>query len=102
MNTTTRRSFLTGTAAAFSAPLILPASRLFGADVPSRRIHIGHIGTGGQGTGLLLNFLSVEGAVSVAIADPYQERREASGARVKATQGHDPKLYNDFRELLAD
>jgi hypothetical protein len=102
MNTTTRRSFLTGTAAAFSAPLILPASRLFGADVPSRSINIGHIGTGGQGTGLLQNFLGVKGAKSVAIADPYQARREAGGARVKATQGHDPKLYNDFRELLAD
>ncbi len=102
MNSTTRRSFLAGTAAAFSAPLILPASRLFGADVPSRKIHIGHIGTGGQGTGLLQNLLSVPGALSVAIADPFQKRREASGARVKAMQGHDPKLYNDFRELLAD
>ena len=102
MNTTTRRSFLTGTAAAFSAPLILPASRLFGADVPSRRINIGHIGTGGQGTSLVQNFLGVPGAVSVAIADPYQERREAAGKRVKDSQGHEAKLYNDFRELLAD
>lgn len=98
----TRRSFLTGTAAAFSAPLILPASRLFGADVPSRTINLGHIGTGGQGSGLLQNFLALPGAKSVAIADPYRERREASGARVKAAQGHDPKLYHDFRELLAD
>jgi predicted dehydrogenase len=57
---------------------------------------------GGQGTGLLQNFLSISGATSVAIADPFRERREAAGQRVKATQGHDPKLYNDFRELLAD
>lgn len=102
MNTTTRRTFLTGTAAAFSAPLILPASRLFGADAPSRKINIGHIGTGSQGSGLLQNFLSVNDAASVAIADPYQARREAGAARVKASQGHDPKLYNDFRDLLAD
>ena len=99
---TTRRTFLTGTAAAFSAPLILPASRLFGADAPSKTINIGHIGVGGQGTGLLQNFLSIPGTKSVAIADPFRQRREAAAQRVKASQGHDPKLYNDFRELLAD
>ncbi len=97
--TTTRRKFL---AAATAAPLILPASRLFGADAPSRTIHLGHIGVGGQGNGLLRNFLSASGAKSVAIADPFRQRREAAGQRVKASQGHEPKLYNDFRELLAD
>jgi len=51
---------------------------------------------------LLQNFLGVEGAVSVAIADPYQARREAAGKRVQNSQKHEPKLYNDFRELLAD
>ncbi len=102
MNITTRRKFLTSSAAALSAPLILPASRLFGADAPSKTIHLGHIGVGGQGTGLLQNFLSVPGAKSVAIADPFRQRREAAAGRVKATQGHDPKLHSDFRELLAD
>lgn len=102
MNTTNRRKFITTTAAAFAAPLILPGSRLFGADTPGKTIRIGHIGTGGQGTGLLQNFLSVPGAMSVAIADPFRARREAAAKRVKASQGHDPKLYNDFRELLAD
>jgi glucose-fructose oxidoreductase len=57
---------------------------------------------GGQGTGLL-RISSAPGAMSVAIADPFRQRREAAGQRVKeARQGHDPKLYNDFRELLAD
>ena len=97
-----RRSFLAGTGAALAAPLILPASRLWGADAPSRTVRLGHIGVGGQGSGLLRNFLSMKGAQSVAIADPYQHKREAAGEKVKAAQGHDPKLYNDFRELLAD
>ncbi len=99
---TTRRHFLTGTTAALAAPLVMPASRLFGADAPGRTIRLGHIGVGGQGTGLLQNYLSVKGATSVAIADPFRQRREAAAGRVKAAQGHDPKLYNDFRELLAD
>lgn len=97
-----RRSFLTSTGAALAAPLILPASRLWGADAPSRTVRLGHIGVGGQGSGLLRNFLSMKGVQSVAIADPYQHKREAAGAKVKAAQGHDPKLYSDFRELLAD
>ena len=65
-------------------------------------IRLGHIGVGGQGTGLLQNFLSVKGATCAAIADPFRQRREAAAERVKTAQGHDPKLCNDFRELLAD
>ena len=97
-----RRRFLGGVIAAAVAPQII-RSRVLAADTaPSRKVQLGHIGTGGQGTGLLQNFLGIPGAVSVAIADPYKERREASGKRVKDSQGHEPKLYNDFRELLAD
>ncbi len=99
---TTRRRFITTSTAALAAPVFMPASRLFGAEAPGRTIRLGHIGVGGQGTGLLQNFLSVKGAMSVAIADPFQARREAAGKRVLASQGHEPKLYNDFRELLAD
>ena len=99
---TTRRRFLTTTTAALAAPLILPASRLFGADAPSKVIRLGHIGVGGQGTGLLRNFLGVPGTMSAAIADPFQARRAKAGAAVKERQGHEPKLHNDFRELLAD
>lgn len=97
-----RRQFLGGVIAAAVAPQFI-ASRALGEETsPSRTIRLGHIGVGGQGNGLLQNFLGVKGAKSVAIADPFQKRREAAGARVKANQGHDPKLYNDFRELLAD
>ncbi len=100
--TTNRRKFLTAAGAALSAPLILPGSRLSGRDAPERTVNIGHIGVGGQGAGLLQNFLSVPGAKSVAIADPFRQRREAAAQRVEAGQGHAPDLHNDFRELLAD
>ena len=99
---TSRRQFLGGVIAAAVAPQFIP-SRVLGADTaPSRKIQLGHIGVGGQGSGLLRNFLGIEGAVSVAIADPYQARREAAGKHVMETQKHEAKLYNDFRELLAD
>jgi len=99
---TSRRRFLGGVIAAAVAPQFIPSRVLAAETAPSRKIQLGHIGTGGQGTGLLQNFLGVEGAVSVAIADPFQARREASGKRVQDSQKHEPKLYNDFRELLAD
>jgi predicted dehydrogenase len=73
-----------------------------GENAPSNIIRLGHIGVGGQGGGLLHNFLGVKGAMSVAVADPFQSRREKAGATIKEAQGHEPKLYNDFRELLAD
>ena len=46
--TVTRRQFVrtaAGAAALISAPLIIP-SRLLGADAPSNRIRVGHIGCG--------------------------------------------------------
>jgi predicted dehydrogenase len=97
-----RRRFLAGILAASVAPAIVPRRVLGGQNAPSRKIHLGHIGTGGQGTGLLRNFLTVESAISAAICDPYRQRRERAAGFVKEAQGHDPKLYNDFRELLAD
>ena len=99
---TTRRRFLSTSSAAFAAPFILTSRRAAAAEAVGRTIRLGHIGVGGQGSGLLRNFLSVPGATSVAIADPFLKRREAAGQKVKEVQGHDPKLYNDFRELLAD
>jgi predicted dehydrogenase len=98
----TRRRFLGSTLAAAAAPQIIPSRLLGGETAPSNTIRLGHIGTGGQGNGLLRNLLGVKGAMSVAIADPFQARRESAGAKVKEAQGHEPKLHNDFRELLAD
>ena len=97
-----RRQFLGGVIAAAVAPQFIPSRVLGQETAPGRTIRLGHIGVGGQGTSLLQNFLAVKGATSVAIADPFQARREAAGKRVLASQGHEPKLYNDFRELLAD
>jgi glucose-fructose oxidoreductase len=98
---TTRRRFLS-TSLAATAPVVIPSSLLGGETAPSNTIRLGHIGVGGQGTGLLRNFLSMKGCVSAAVADPFRQRREAAGQLIKERQGHAPKLHNDFRELLAD
>jgi glucose-fructose oxidoreductase len=97
---TTRRRFLSTSTAAIAAPFILTSRGA--ADTAGKSVRLGHIGVGGQGTGLLRNFLSMKGCTSVAIADPFRQRREAAGKIVNEKQGHEPKLHNDFRELLAD
>lgn len=102
----TRRRFAGGllqaALLAATTPNLIPMRVLAGENTPSKKIQLGHIGVGGQGTGLLHNFLSVESAVPVAVCDPFRERREAAGKIVQEQRGFGPKLYNDFRDLLAD
>lgn len=112
MNSLSRRRFLRqtalGSAAALSLPTLLPAS-VFGANAPSQRVAVGHIGVGGQGRGLMDGFLGLPQNQSVAVCDPIQERREAAAQRVEqhyaAAKGQDVyrgcRAYADFRELLA-
>lgn len=92
-----RRSFLKSTLLAASAPIFLPSGLLFGANTPSKRITTGHIGVGGQGSGLLRGLLGVEGCQPVAAADAFKSR--AQGAANAMNNG--AKAYQDFRELLA-
>ncbi|HEV2692352.1 MAG TPA: Gfo/Idh/MocA family oxidoreductase, partial [Verrucomicrobiae bacterium] len=84
------------------APNFIPLRVLAGPDTPGKKIQLGHIGVGGQGTRLLRNFLNVDAAAIVAICDPFRERREAAGRLVHEKKLSQPKLYNDFRDLLAD
>lgn len=104
----TRRKFvggmLRGAIVAAVAPRLIPMRVLAGEATPGKKIQIAHIGVGGQGTALLRNFLAQASDIStcVAICDPFKSRRENAAALVKEAQGHDPKLYKDFRELLAD
>lgn len=102
----TRRKFvggmLRGVFAAAVAPQFIPMRLLAGETAPSNKVQIGHIGVGNMGTNNLHHFLSLDSAASVAVADPFRKRLEAAGNLIKTSRGVDPKLYNDFRELLAD
>ena len=106
----TRRGLLQSaalSAAAVAAPTVLP-SWVLGADAPSNRVAVGHIGVGGQGGGLLGSFMGLPNGQSVATCDPFKDRREAAARRVNeyyaATRGGNSysgcRTYNDFRELL--
>lgn len=103
----TRRRFVgglvQGALAAAVAPRLLSSRVLAGeAAAASRTIRLGHIGVGGQGTALLRNFLTTQGSASVAVCDPFQQRREAAAAFIAEANQPAPTLYADFRKLLAD
>lgn len=111
-----RRNFLkkSGILAATIAgmPYII-SSRALGKNgvlPPSERITVGHIGVGGQGGGLLGNFLNIPNAQSIAVCDPFESRRiEKAGwidKHYAQAFGEDKyrgcKQYSDFRDLLQD
>ena len=110
MNTIlTRRSFLAAAGAAF--PAIIPASARGkdGNEPPSERITLGFIGTGGQGTFLLRNFVKKADAHILAVCDVHTERRNRAKKIVEdayaetfgagSYRGCD--TYNDFRDVIA-
>lgn len=96
----TRRSLLRSLAAG-SVPFIVP-SGLLGAGAPSKRVHIGMIGTGRQAyhTNLptLLNLREVR---VVCVCDVDRRRAEETKRKVDAHYGDTScKLFTDFREAL--
>jgi hypothetical protein len=106
----TRREFLHATsiaAAAAIAPMIIPA-RLLGADAPSNRIRVGHIGCGRIAQSHDMPGVARSGLAEVVAVCDLDSKRIASGQATieKLFQGNSapsPKVdtYGDYRELLA-
>lgn len=103
-NRVSRRRFLTGMAAAASAPYLniswarSDASR----PAPSNRIVIGCIGVGGMGTGNMKSFLSERDVQVVAVCDVDKKHLNSAKETVNERYGNtDCAAYSDFRELLA-
>src|SRR4051794_10080180 len=105
-----RRSFIqksAATAAVVGAPLIVP-SRLFGADAPSNRVRVGHIGAGRIAQGHdMVGVAGADLADVLAVCD-LDSRRAASGKRrverlyaARSAPGPNIDVYTNYRELLA-
>ena len=104
----TRRDFVrTAAIGAAVSPLIVP-SRLFGADAPSNRVRVGHIGCGRIAQDHDMPGISSSKLADVLAVCDLDSRRAASGkARVERlfadSKLSKPKVdvYTDYRELLA-
>jgi len=105
-----RRTFIQRTgasAAAVAAPMIIPA-RLLGANAPSNRVRVGHIGAGRIAQGHdMVGVAGSDLADVLAVAD-LDSRRAASGKtrveRLFAARNAPPQkidVYTDYKQLLA-
>jgi len=92
-----RRAFMKTGSLAVAAPYVILSSALGDEERPpaGERITVAHIGVGGRGRALLEETMRLPRAQSAAVADCYQDRREAAAAACKG------KAYRDFRDLLA-
>ena len=111
MSHCSRRSFLKGSAAAVTAPMIAPAT-LFGQQAPSNRITMAFIGVGNNGYNWARQFLKDDRCQIVAVCDVNQE---GPGYWDNSVRGREParqlvdeeyggktcQAYEDYREVLA-
>lgn len=106
----TRRQFVrttAGAAALVAAPLIIP-SRLLGADAPSNRVRVGHIGCGRIALGHDMPGVFKSGLADVVAVCDLDTKRLAAGKALVEKFYRDagqtaPEIatYADYKELLA-
>jgi predicted dehydrogenase len=97
-----RRDFL-ATGATFGAALMAAPyiSRAAAAERTADQLNVALIGCGEQGAVLLNAALKIPGVRFVAVCDIWPYRR-TYGERLLKKFGHDPKPYEDYKELLAN
>ncbi len=112
-NSFSRRKFL-GTSLLTSAGLSLIPGLSFGSSptplfkAAHERVRLGFIGLGRQAMGLLNNFMRIPGVEVICGADVYAIKRDRFALRVQKNMTEAgktyvaPKLYEDYRELLAN
>jgi predicted dehydrogenase len=97
-----RRQFLKGA----TASLALTAFGAHGMDMimPSKTLRVGLIGTGWYGKSDLFRLIQVAPVEVVALCDVDKNMLNGAAALVKQRQksGKTPKLYGDYRKMLAD
>jgi len=89
-----RRQFLQSFAAAGVGALILPRTRLFGAEAPSNKLNVGLIGTWGRGEA---HFGALSSENVVALCDINEEHLDFGAKRLNVPNA---KKYVDWRKLL--
>lgn len=108
-----RRKFLGASLLTSAGLSLLPGLSLASSSTSSfaaahERVRLGFIGVGRQAMGLLNNFMRIPGVEVVAGADVYAIKRERFALRVQKNMTEAgktyvaPKLYEDYRELLAN
>ena len=112
-NSFSRRKFLSTSILTTAGASLIPGLSFASSDSSPfqpahERVRLGFIGVGRQAMGLLNNFMRIPGVEAVAAADVYAIKRERFALRVQKNLTEAgkpyvaPKLYEDYRELLAN
>ena len=102
-STISRRSFLAATAAAISAPQLVPANVLGydGGVAPSNKINLFHIGLGNRGNELLGGFLNNSNYHVLGVCDCYKAHLDHAKGRVNQRDGNeDAAGYAHYEDAL--
>lgn len=91
-----RREVIKYGVAAIAVPTIVPSS-VFGQSVPSERVNLGVIGTGGKANGGMNNFMNHTQSRIAALCDVNRKNLESTALVAKVSK---ERCYEDFRELL--
>ena len=102
--TTNRRNFVRQSALGLGALSVLPSAVWAGKRKPaaSDTVNVGLIGCRGQGYWILENHMNNADAQCVALCDVDENVLNDKAAQVEKKQGKKPKLYKDYRDMLAD
>lgn len=64
------------------------------------QIHIGYVGLGNRGMGLLRDVILKQKEHVFAVCDEYEHRAKAGADLVEEVTGERPAMYTDYREML--
>ena len=98
-STTDRRSFLKTSAALSLGAAALGGGAAFAAN---EKISVACIGVRGRGNSVMHSFAAEPDCEITHICDVRESVRNQRGAEMKERTGRQPKLVNDYRELLDD
>ena len=96
-----RREFLAGAGGIAAAAWARPAWAA-AAGSNERRVSLGLVGPGGQGTNLLRAFAQVPGVEITWVCDIDENRLSDAWREVKQANGREPKQSKDLRRVLDD
>jgi len=65
-----------------------------------KEVNFGFVGISGRGSGMLREFLSIDGVKVTAVCDKYEDRAENGRKIVMEETGEEPAVYLDYKELL--
>ena len=97
-----KKTAITTTALALGTPVVKGVSKDQKPISPNDKIRVGVIGCNGMGWSNMNSMLKNKVVDCVALCDVDENVLKRRSENVKEQRGNTPKLYKDYRQLIAD